>query len=521
MWARYPKKKKIVTPSKAIEPVQKPLSPDLLINALKKTIEKKKRNSLSELAKQFNVDKQKIENALKKLKSNFEITGFLIPNEEFIYMTLREIDSLVTKVNQTPYMSLQELEEQFGLSEQEIEYLLNDLVNVGKLHGEIRRKEGIARFITIKTLSETILTLLKKNGKLVISTYSRKSNVSIPKIRESIRSLLDSTLVDGHYTYNGALFYTEKKLERDMLEFLQASETASIGLVSITNQFQMSKEVITLILNNLVSKGVISGYISENTFFKKSYEEEKLRDLFNKYIDALNIIHILVIHQESGITVFSESYISDRIDPTLVSGMLHAITSFGSEISGIELAGLRLLEYKDYIITMSDGKLIRAALILKSAPSQRLFENLKHFVRFFDSHYRPHLEDFKGSIDPFKSASALVDEYFEISLNFPYEVQEKEVFKNRDRLSANELAVITQARGLGRQFLLKNLLESISKELLISQPEAFLIIYDLKEKNIFQVIKEERKWCPHCGSIIPKTATTCPHCLKNIEDTLL
>jgi len=500
-------------------PEKKALSPELLLSALKKTVERQRRNQFTDLAKQFNVGVPVIEKTLIKLKANFEITGFLIPTEKFCYLTPDEIDSLVSKVEDTPYLSLKELEEEYGLTEQELEFFLNDLISIGKIYGEIRKKEGITRFISIKTLSDRILTSLRKNGKLVMSSFSRKSNVSIPSIREALRSLVDSSIIEGHYTFNGALFFTEEKLETDILEFLKTSKSAGIGLSLITNQFQIAKEVATLILNNLVSRGSVSGYISENTFYKKSYEEDKLRNLFEKYIDASNLIHLIVIHRESGVVVFSESYTPEKIDPALVSGMLHAITSFGSELSG-ELSGLRLLEYKNFKISIRDGFLIRSALILKSAPSQRLIDNLKHFVRFFDTQYREYLKNFKGSVDPFKDATSLVEDYFEVSLSFRHEVQEKMVFKNRDRLSANDLVAINTARGIGRQFLLNTLLDKCSKELLVSQLEAFSVIYNLKTKKIFQVVTEARKWCPNCGSIILRSASTCPHCLHKIEDTL-
>ena len=46
----------------------------------------------------------------------------------------------------------------------------------------------------------------------------------------------------------------------------------------------ISKDEIMLALNRLISKNILNGYISENTLFLKSYEEERLRDLFEKYI---------------------------------------------------------------------------------------------------------------------------------------------------------------------------------------------------------------------------------------------
>jgi len=498
-------------------PEQEMISPELLIGAVKKAVKMKKRTLFSELAVQFNTDQKELEKTLQKLKTNFEITGILIPNEEFYFLTPIEIDSIVDMIKKTPNISFPDLVERFELSEKELQYLLNDLITLGKLYGQIISKGGVNKFITVEALSKTVSKELTDKGKIDLTNYSKQTAISSELIREALRILLDSNFL-GYYTFDGKLFVAEAQLEKELITAVQSSETTSVGLTSLAKRFQISKDTIALILNNLINKNLINGYISENTLYLKSYEEEKLRDLFEKYIDALNLIHILVIHRESGVAIFSASYTPEKIDSSLVSGFLHAITSFGSELTGME-GTLQLLEYKGFRITVQEGEFIRAALILKEDPSNRLQEILKHFVRFFDTKYRTSLQDFRGSVDNFSDANTLIDDFFEVSLSFSHEIQEKEVFKNRERLSANEFAVINMARSLGRQFLLRTLFEKISKELLISQLEAFSIIYNLKEKKIFNVITEERKYCPHCSSIILKSALVCPYCLKNIEET--
>ena len=516
----YPEEKVISTVSKQ-EVTQPLVSPEQLLNSLKRDVKAARRTTISELAKRFNIKIEEVNKSLRKLKVNFEITGILMPNEEFIYLPPEEIDLIVDVINKTPNILLSELTEQFGLTDHELTILVDELLESGKLYGQLVIKDGISRFITINALSESLVASLAKKGKMVILPYSRKTGLSVETIREALRSLIDQGKVLGYYTFNGAIFYTAAALKNALIESIgERSEITSFGLSSLAQEFQISKETIMLVLTELINNNRINGYISENTLYIKSHEEEKLRDIFEKYIDALNVAHILVLHRESGVAIFSESYTPDRIDSTLISGFLHAITSFGSEISGIE-GHLRLLEYKDFKISVQEGELIRAALILKDVPSQRLLENLKYFVRFFDINYRNELENFGGAVDPFRSAAALVDDYFEVSLSFSHEIDEKKVFINRDRLSANDLVVVNMARSHGRQFVLNRLLEQCSKELLISQLEAFSIIYNLRAKNIFNVISEDRKWCPHCGSIISKSSAECPHCLRNIEDTLV
>jgi len=496
---------------------QKVIPPHLFINTLKQTIKSKKRTLIAELISQFNRNAHDIESTLTRLKENFEITGILIPNEEFLFLTNEEINSIINAINTTPNITLQALCTQFDLLEKEIHFLLNDLLDLGALQGQLITSDGVTRFVSIDQIANSLLNHLKEEGKLTILTYSRKKGISGDQLREAIRTLIDNKKIQGIYTFNGAIFYTQEKLQEDLLNTIKTSEISSIGLSSLAKDFMISKEIIMSSLTKLINTDQINGYISENTLFLKSYEEERLRDIYEKYSDALNLIHLLIIHKESGIAIFSGSYTTETIDPVLVSGFLQAITSFGTEISGTD-APFHLLHYKDFKISIQEGQNILAALILKEDPSQRLLEILKHFIRFFEANYRHDLENFNGGVDPFKSAEILVDDFFEISLSFPHEIQEKEVFRNKDRLTVNELSVINIARGLGRNFLLSTLLELSSKELLISQLEAFSIVYTLRDKQIFYVPTEERKWCPYCGSIIQKSATSCPHCLKEIQN---
>jgi hypothetical protein len=497
---------------------QKVIPPHLFISTLKQTVRSKRRTLLPELINQFNRSGQELEETLIRLKENFEITGVLIPTEEFLFLTAEEINSIIETLDTTPNITLEDLGAKYDFLEKEIEFLINDLVNLGAIHGQIITTEGTTRFISVNLIANLLLEQLEKEGKVTILTYSRKKGISGDQIREAIRMLIDNKKVQGTYTFNGAIFYTENKLMKEILNIIKISDVNSIGLSSLAKDFMISKDIINSILNKLINTDQINGYISENTLFLKSYEEERLRDIYEKYSDALNLIHLLVIHKESGIAIFSGSYTTDVIDPVLVSGFLQAITSFGSEISGSK-GPFRLLHYKDFKISVQEGENILAALILKADPSQRLLEILKHFIRFFEANYRDYLEAFKGGVDPFKTADALVDDFFEISLSFPHEIQEKEVFRNKDRLSVNELSMINMARSLGRKFMLSMLIENSSNELLISQLEAFSIIYNLRDKKILYVPTEERKWCPYCGSIIQKSATSCPHCLKDIYDT--
>ncbi|MHA1798461.1 MAG: hypothetical protein ACTSVY_08420, partial [Candidatus Helarchaeota archaeon] len=137
---------------------------------------------------------------------------------------------------------------------------------------------------------------------------------------------------------------------------------------------------------------------------KKIFEEEI------KY--SKNILkYLMVIHKETGLTIYEKGFYGTEFDPDLIGGFLTAIQNFGSEISSQETA-MKKLVYKDFQIELEDGDYIRAALILNGEPTKYLIKNLLKFVNSFENTFRDELQDWAGNLKIFREKEDALSDLF-------------------------------------------------------------------------------------------------------------
>ena len=118
--------------------------------------------------------------------------------------------------------------------------------------------------------------------------------------------------------------------------------------------------------------------------------------------------YILVLDKKSGLTIFERNLGDLKINPDLVGGFLHALQSFGIEISASETS-MKTLTYENYQFQIEPGALIRAALILRGPPNSFLISRLKEFVKLFEEAFGEQIERFSGNMGAFKGANEIFD----------------------------------------------------------------------------------------------------------------
>ena len=136
---------------------------------------------------------------------------------------------------------------------------------------------------------------------------------------------------------------------------------------------------------------------------------------FIKEKSLQSLRYLLVLHKESGITIYSVNFSEQHIDPDLVSGFITAISSFGSELSGGQSVSIRKMEYESLKIVMEQGNYVNVGLILDDFPEQWLDLRLKTFIKALETQYKEYLENFMGDLRPFKDIGQLFARIFEIT----------------------------------------------------------------------------------------------------------
>lgn len=120
---------------------------------------------------------------------------------------------------------------------------------------------------------------------------------------------------------------------------------------------------------------------------------------------------LLVLDKKSGITLFERNLGDLKINPDLVGGFLHALQSFGTEISAKETS-MKTLSYENYQFQIETGEYIRAALIMRGSPNTFIISKLQDFVKQFELKFGGTVLHFTGDMQAFAPATDLFDQTF-------------------------------------------------------------------------------------------------------------
>ena len=173
----------------------------------------------------------------------------------------------------------------------------------------------------------------------------------------------------------------------------------------------------------------------------KRIHQEYRQQIYNKYMDVLNLEYFIVIEKQTGLNIYEQILAGKDIDASLITGFLEAIRSFGIELTDAnEQSQTIKLEYHKSKIIMSEFKDFRILLIMKENPSQDFLDSIKSLSYDIDDAYGEELADFKGEISKFQGIKDLLDTHLETSLIYPLELKPQNV-----KVTSDEKALITRA----------------------------------------------------------------------------
>ena len=259
-------------------------------------------------------------------------------------------------------------------------------------------------------------------------------------------------------------------------------ETASF---QITIPFTI--DPMTLVIIILISAVALASSIVFVVVVKKhrrkveAYKEE----IFNKCMDILNLKYIMIAEKKSSLNVYEQVFTTQKIDPTLISGFLSAIHSFGIELtSSDEKTQTIKLEYKNSKVLMSEFKDFRIVIIMNELPSQKFFDSINNLAFDIELYYSKYLENFKGNIDPFKGIENLLKKHLNISFLYPLKI----VKTKKTKVSPTEKIMIGRALESMKKNKQKYFYITHIMEIKTCDSKDIEAIFNLIEKNIFQPV---------------------------------
>ncbi|MHA2288517.1 MAG: hypothetical protein ACXABG_07005 [Promethearchaeota archaeon] len=237
--------------------------------------------------------------------------------------------------------------------------------------------------------------------------------------------------------------------------------------------------------------------------FKVDSIEKQLKlereTIWQKFLDVLNIKHIIIMDKGSGLTLLNYAVSGVDIDADLLSGFIQANITFSEsgEVSDQYLMpsfeyNYYEFQYKSFNILLKDGDYVRVCLILDHKASNKLKNHIFRFVEEFERTFENELNIFQdtGGIETYNMIDVIV-ESFNISLMFPmtlehsippYELEKvkRSVIQKAIYNLAKEMLAVKPF------FFIYNMLKRLKKIVNIEDEVVIYEIHQLLERRVFK-----------------------------------
>jgi hypothetical protein len=127
------------------------------------------------------------------------------------------------------------------------------------------------------------------------------------------------------------------------------------------------------------------------------------------YVLPFKLHRLTVIEAESGVSLFQYEWSSEKIDESILSGLISAIQNMGEEI--LKRGGIRRIDWELGLLFFATGKYTIVTL-LSSKASKSLRSSLSSFTEAFENKFQEQLESDYRELSQYTAANELITEYF-------------------------------------------------------------------------------------------------------------
>lgn len=221
--------------------------------------------------------------------------------------------------------------------------------------------------------------------------------------------------------------------------------------------------------------------------------------IWEKFLDVLNIKHILIMEKSSGLTLINYPVSGVDVDANLLSGFIQANITFSesekvskeNEVSIFEYQFYEF-QYKNFNILLKDGNLIRLCLILDHKASDHMRNHMFQFLDAFEIRYHDDLIAFQttGIINfGINEVIEYIIDSFDANLVFPMTLAQSIPPLELEKINSNliQKAIFNLAKELLSSrtfFFINNMLNRLKKIVNIEADIVLYEIYQLLLKNI-------------------------------------
>jgi len=213
----------------------------------------------------------------------------------------------------------------------------------------------------------------------------------------------------GLSSINGILSSSEIEIEEDFEEgtyealilWTNGIEVAYFSIqISVASPENLLPLIILMSVLIILAIAATPLYIMARKLIKQRNWERSLRSLF--------------VLSHEGLSMYDYTFGIELQDPTLISGMILALSDFIKEATGSK-EKLRIVDHEDKKIILNHGTYCMFALLAdKDLPI--IHKRLEKFAQTFEAFYGKKLKAWKGQTALFKGAESIVSECFPIDV---------------------------------------------------------------------------------------------------------
>ena len=242
--------------------------------------------------------------------------------------------------------------------------------------------------------------------------------------------------------------------------------------------------------------------LNQNLKFTIIDSEEKRIQMFQdliwqKFLDVLNIKHILLMAKESGLAIIDYPMSGAGVNTQLLTGFIQANISFSvssntsnGDANNGKTHQFYEFQYENFNILLKDGEFIRICLVLDHKASDSLKALVNEFLSDYESRYLDKINEHlrKGMMHFTDTVDFMVDT-FNVKLVFPMVLTHTFLPDELELIKRNPIqkAIMDFAEKLLASkafFFIINLIDEVQKIVHIDANKILYEVYQLIEKKI-------------------------------------